>query len=329
MIIEWGNLSGFWLLLPVVVGCVLIFLTYKFKRKVVALLVNESANGLSKNVFGVYKFKLVLWWMGLLFLFIAFLGPRWGDSDSIVPQKGRDVIVAIDVSKSMLAEDLKPSRLLFAKGKIKKLIESLDGDRIGLILFSGDAFVMCPLTRDKEILLTFLDDVSVETISSGTTDTAKAIEVATKMVQESGGNATKLLTIFTDGEDFSESVEAAGKQAKEVGLHIFAVGVATGQGAPIPDIDNMGNKNGFVKNKQGSIVISKLNKELLKDLSNKCDGGYVEAVVSDDSDVQKVTDFITSFERKQIDDKKLNNKEERYYFFAAVSLVCFLIEWVL
>lgn len=329
MIIEWGNLSGIWLLLPVIVGCVLVFLNFKFKQKVIVLLANNGVNSLSKNVFGVYKLKLALWWTGLLFLFIAFLGPQWGDSDSIVPQKGRDVIVAIDVSKSMLAEDLKPSRLLFAKGKIKKLIESLDGDRVGLILFSGDAFVMCPLTRDKEILLTFLDDVSVETISSGTTDTAKAIEVAIKMVQQSGGNATKLLTIFTDGEDFSESVEAAGKQAKEVGLHIFAVGVATEQGAPIPDVDNMGNKNGFVKNKQGSIVISKLNKVLLRDLSNKCDGGYVEAVISDDSDVQKVTNFIAGFERKQIDNKKLNNKEERYYVFAVVSLLCLLIEWVL
>jgi Ca-activated chloride channel family protein len=326
---SWGNLSGIWLLGPVFIGCALVVLIAKFKNYLLDVLAKSGAVKLSRGGLGIIKLRALLWLLALVGLLIAFLAPQWGESSQLAPQKGRDIVVAVDVSKSMLAQDFKPNRLLFAKGKIKKLINSLYGDRVGLILFSGDAFVMCPLTRDKDILLAFLDDAQVETISGGTTNTAKAIEVAVKMMKQVGGSATKLLTIFTDGEDFSQGLAAAGDLAKKEGLHIFTIGVATTKGAPIPNVDLNGAKDGFVKNKQGVVVISKLNRKLLRDISVKCGGDYVEAVSSDDSDMQEVVNFITKFERKQITAKVLSVQAEKYYYFAALSLVLLLIEWIL
>ena len=326
--ISWGNLVGVWLLWPTLIGCMLAVCIYCQRNRLVKLLLNYGSLG-----FGNYqrklKIRLVLWCGALLSLWVAFLAPQWGQSVQQFPQKSRNIVVALDISKSMLAQDFKPNRLVFAKNKIKKLIHNLAGDRVGLILFAGEAFVMCPLTKDQDLLLTFLEDAQAQTISNGATNLTRAIEVAVKMVKQTDASATNLLTIFTDGEDFSHGIEEASQLAKSAGVHIFTLGVATLQGAPIPQFDLDGKQAGFIKDKQGAVVISRLNQTLLNAISTKCGGDYVMAAADCDTDLEKVADWVVRFERKQNGEKTLIMKEEKYYYFTAFALILLFLEWLL
>jgi len=327
MSLSWGNWNGIWLVLPLTVGYLLVAANYKFKFNLLDRLFSNHANYFKYQK--KLKIKLVLWFLALLALLIAFMAPQWGESEQLAPQAGRNIVIALDVSKSMLAEDFKSNRLNFAKIKIKKLVQKLAGDRIGLILFAGDALVMCPLTRDRELLLTFLDDAGTQTISSGTTNLASAILTATKMVEQSNDGSTNLLVIFTDGEDFAGNTQVAGQAAQDAGIKIFAVGVASLQGAPIPDFDGNGKTIGFIKDKQGSVVISKLNQEVLEQTVSKCGGHSMIAQAEHDDDLNKIINWVANFERHKIADKLLTVKIERYYYFAAWALLMLLIEWLL
>lgn len=328
--IYWGNLSQIWLFLPIVlIVYLLIICAAKFKFELVKLLAKHDVVTFARYNLNL-KIKLILWATILICLLVAVLAPQWGEHEQLVPQVGRNVVIALDISKSMLAEDFKPNRLDFAKNKIKKLISSLAGDRIGLVLFAGDAIVMCPLTRDREVLLAFLDDASVQTISNGMTNLTSAITLATSMVQQANDGATNLLTIFTDGEDFSSGWQEAANLAKQVGIHIFTIGVASVNGAPVPDIDlATGAQLGFIKDQKGQVVISKLNQDLLQIIAQQCGGDSIIAQVDQDHDLKEIKDWISNFERHRLSDQKMVIKAEKYYYFGALAFILLLIEWLL
>lgn len=328
MIISWGNLAGYWLFALVLVGIVLLFCLLLAKIKLVNNLMGVGLNNFAKYRVKL-KIKFVLWLNILFLLFIAFLAPQWGEQNKLTAQNGRNIIIALDVSKSMLGQDLQPNRLDFAKNKIKNLIAQMVGNQIGLILFAGDAFVLCPLTRDRDLLLTFLDDVSVQNISSGTTNLASAMSLAAKMVKQVGVAGTNLLVVFTDGEDFAQNLEPAWQAAKEVDLHVFTFGVASLQGAPIPDLDQDGKQLGFIKDQQNKIVISKLNQALLLDIADKCGGQFVLSTTSNDTDLASLCTWVDQFERHQFMEQQLVTKAEKYYYFAGLAFVLLLLEWVL
>ena len=154
MIISWGNLAGCWLLVPILASVFLLLFLVLSRIKLANYLMGVGLNNFDKYK-GRLKIKLVLWIATLVLLCIAFLAPKWGEQNKLIAQNGRNVIIALDVSKSMLGQDLHPNRLDFAKNKIKKLVAQMAGNQIGLVLFAGDAFVLCPLTRDRDLLLTF------------------------------------------------------------------------------------------------------------------------------------------------------------------------------
>ena len=162
---------------------------------------------------------------GFLALFIAALRPQWGQKEVVIKQEGRDLFIALDVSRSMLATDCTPNRLAVAKQKIKQLVPLLGCERIGLILFSGSAFIQCPLTVDYQAFNMFLDSVDAETISSGTTDLAQPIYKALDAYRQMPNKTTKLLAIFTDGEDFSSNIAHCKQQIWDENLRVFTVGV--------------------------------------------------------------------------------------------------------
>jgi Ca-activated chloride channel family protein len=328
MIISWGNLAGCWLLVPILASVFLLLFLVLARIKLANYLMGVGLNNFDKYK-GRLKIKLVLWIATLVLLFIAFLAPKWGEQNKLIAQNGRNVIIALDVSKSMLGQDLHPNRLDFAKNKIKKLVAQMAGSQIGLVLFAGDAFVLCPLTRDRDLLLTFLDDVSVQNISSGTTNLASAMTSAVRMVKQAGGAGTNLLVFFTDGEDFAQNLGPAQQAAKEIDLHIFTFGVASLQGAPIPDLDQDGKQLGFIKDQQNKIVISKLNQDLLLDLADKCGGQFVLATTSNDTDLASLRTWVEQFERHQFMDQQLVTKPEKYYYFAGLAFILFLLEWLL
>ena len=194
--------------------------------------------------------KSILLAVGLLLLFVVLLHPAWNKKEETVIQEGRDLFIALDISRSMLAQDVTPNRLAFAKAKIRSLVNSLDSERIGLILFSGSSFVQCPLTADRSAFFMFLDQIDVDTIASGTTALDQAIAQAIQAFKQSGTQKNKLLVILSDGEDFSSNLSALKNDAQEQGLTIFTIGIGTAQGAPIPTFDHFGKQSGHLRDNQ-------------------------------------------------------------------------------
>ena len=272
--------------------------------------------------------KTFLFSLSLLFLFLALLQPQWGKKEQTIVQEGRDLFILLDISRSMIAEDLKPNRLDFAKLKIRTLLEKLPCERVGLILFSGSAFLQCPLTIDHSSFLMFLDQAGPETISSGTTAIDNALQKAMSAFESSAGRKNKLAVLITDGEDFSLQLESVKQKALEQNIKLFALGVGTPDGAPIPILDNTGKQVGHETDSSGKVEMSKLNEPMLQDICKNLNGTYLRASY-DDSDLDTLSGIVKSFEKEKFMDKKFSLYEEQYPWFLGVALLLLLLEWLL
>ncbi len=295
-----------------------------------AVLAHPSYRALMLPGFAVWRIvaRVSCIFIALFSIMIALLQPQWGRKEVEVVQEGRDVLIALDVSRSMQAQDIKPHRLAFVKLKIRKLLERLSFERVGLILFSGNAFVQCPLTADYQTFLMFLDQVTTESISSGTTAIGTAVTKAAEVFNRSQDRKHKLLLLITDGEDFVSDGKQLAKMVANEKITIFAWGVGTPQGAPVPLYDSRGVLIGNAKNKDGSVALSALNESLLQEVSVQM-GGHYERVMQDDSDLVRIVDRLGQYERDYIDERKISQYEERYPIFLAIAWVSLIIEWLL
>ncbi len=210
-------------------------------------------------------------------LFIAFtlLRPQWGYEWQEVKRQGIDILIALDTSNSMLAEDVLPNRLSRAKLAIQDLVKKLRGDRVGLVVFSGTAFLQCPLTADYNGFLLSLDDVDVDTLPIGGTSLAKAVYTAINSYDKEK-KQQKVLIVITDGEDLEGGVAKAIERAKAMGIRIFCVGIGSTEGEIIP-IENEKGKKGFLKDVSGGIVKTRLVEALLQKMAIETGGMYVRA----------------------------------------------------
>lgn len=272
--------------------------------------------------------KLICSCLALFFLFIALLQPQWHKKEQLVNQEGRDLLVLLDVSRSMLAQDLKPNRLDFIKFKLKTLLRKLSCERVGLILFSGAAFVQCPLTVDYPTFLMFLDQVDVESISSGTTAIDSALQKAVDLYKSYPARKNKLTLLVTDGEDFSLNLEPIKQSAKQECITILALGAGTPQGAPIPKVGPSGKQTGHEVDQTGKIALSKLNENLLKTICTELNGAYVRTTY-DDSDLDYLVRVINKFEKENFSDKNLSTHEDQYPWFLGISWLLLILEWLL
>lgn len=306
-------------------------LLYRFKRvqSVRNMLAGTQLMVLFRNLSVTkQKIKLLLMSIGLFFLFLALLHPQWNKTKETVQQEGRELFVALDISRSMLAADCMPDRLSCARQKIKQLLGLLSCERVGLILFSGSAFVQCPITADYSAFYMFLEQVDAELISSGTTALDKAIKQAIQSFKNMPKRKNKLLVIFTDGEDFSSNLAGVKKEAQQEGLHIFTIGVGTTQGAPVPLFDTEGKQVGHQKNDKGNVVISRLNEGILHTLAEDAGGKYLP-MTEDDTDLNALVHYVHSYEKERFEDKMFSRMEQQYPYFLSVSFLCFALEWLL
>ncbi|MFI5333209.1 MAG: VWA domain-containing protein [Candidatus Babeliales bacterium] len=310
---------------PLLLG-VLGLLLYRLHR--VKQIVAFLADGLQGFSWIKQWLKLLLFFLAFCAIFCAFLRPQWGKKEERIAQQGRDLFIALDISKSMLAHDVKPNRLKCAQQKIKQLVQQLSCERVGLILFSGSAFVQCPLTSDYAAFYMFLDQLDVETISSGATALDQAIMYALRAFNVGPERKNKLLVIVTDGEDFSQNLTEVAHQAAQERLHIFTLGVGTKEGAPIPLVDMHGKSQGHQKDSKGAVVISRLNEQMLSKLAHDCGGTYI-TMSNDDSDVRKLLKEVASFEKETLEDKKVTQYHDQYPYFVAVAFFLLALEWIL
>lgn len=239
-------------------------------------------------------------------IIIALMRPQWGFKWQEVKRRGLDIMIALDASKSMLAEDVLPNRLDRAKLAIRDLVKKLRGDRIGLVVFSGTAFLQCPLTLDYNGFLLSLDDTDVNTIPVGGTSLSRAIYTAIDSY-ESGPDQEKVLIVITDGEDLEGGLEGAIQRAKAKGVQIFCVGIGTPEGELIP-LDDKSGKRIFLKDQQGNIVKTRLEEKTLQKMAFETGGMYVRA-----SGAEFGLDLIYDEKLSKMQKQEFESKMEKQY----------------
>ena len=259
--------------------------------------------------------------LALGLLLVAAARPQWGSSWEEVEARSLDIIVALDTSKSMLAADLKPSRLQQAKWGIRDLITSLNSDRIGLIAFSGRAFLQCPPTLDYAAFDMMLEDLYAGIIPVGGTALSEALRCALESFDiEATAHADRVLILISDGESHTGDVEAYLTSIKEAGIRIFSIGVGTRSGELIY------TDKGFVKNREGEVVKSRLQESPLEELARETGGFYLRATPGDMGLERIYTEGIAPLQRQLESEDLQEIRTERFPLFLAMALLLLLVE---
>lgn len=267
--------------------------------------------------------RLLLRVAALAVLVVALAGPKWGFHWREVRREGIDIIVALDTSRSMLATDVKPNRIERAKLAILDLLPFLQGDRIGLVPFAGAAFLECPLTLDYAAFERSLRATGVGIIPRGGTAIARAIDTSLGAFEARQGKYNVLILI-TDGEDHEGDVKAAAERAAELGIKIYAIGIGTPEGELLPV-----GPEGFVKDRAGQVVKSRLNDATLKDIALATGGAYVQGLGPSLGLDQVFRDHIATMERRELASTLERRDEDRFQFPLALALALFAIEWLM
>jgi Ca-activated chloride channel family protein len=269
--------------------------------------------------------KAVLLMGFFLFGILAAARPQWGTKLQTVRRQGVDIIAALDTSFSMNTEDVAPNRLAKAKGIIQRFLQKSGRDRIGLICFAGEAAVQCPLTLDHGAVNLFLDAAVSGMIPEPGTSLAAAIETATSaFIAEE--RKYKVLVLFTDGEDLEGQVDQAVDKAKEGGVVIYAVGIGTPQGMPIPIRDTRGNVVEYRKDPAtGNPVVSSLDERSLAKIAAETGGRYFKATTSE-GEIDDLYDDISELERKEIESRLFQNLEDQFQYPLFLAVICLVME---
>ncbi len=265
-----------------------------------------------------------LWWIAAWVLFTGALAqPRWGFHWDQLHQKGADVIVAFDVSTSMLATDIKPNRLERAKRKVTDLIHMMDGDRIGLVAFAGTSFVQCPLTLDYEAAEIFLSALDIDLIPIQGTALGNAIRTSVNAFSKKE-KKSKALILITDGEDHSGMAIKAANEAREEGVKVFVIGIGSDDAVPIPDPSSGG---GFKRDAKGNVVMSRLNEPLLRKIAEETGGSFVRSVTGD-LDLEKIynEEIKSRVEQKDLKSNRRRRWQEQFQWFIALGLIFLVVE---
>jgi Ca-activated chloride channel family protein len=267
------------------------------------------------------KALLLLGSLGLMLFALA--GPRWGSHYEEVSQKGVDIMLLIDVSPSMLVEDIAPNRLERARREILDFIKVVQGDRVGLIAFAGAAFIQCPLTLDYAALEMFLSALQPDLIPVPGTDLGAAIDLGLAAFDDESAT-DKVILLITDGEDNEKRGLTAARQAAAQGVKIFVFGIGDVAGGPIPELDGSG---GFKKDSQGKLILSKLQEAGLQDIASLTGGTYVRSVAGDlDLDVLYFDGIKSHTRAQELKSGKIKVYEERFALFVLAAFILLLIE---
>ena len=269
-----------------------------------------------------YKSKFFLFLIGYTLLIIGVANPQIGSKLEEVKREGIDLIVAIDVSNSMKAEDLSPNRLERAKRAMLQLVNELKSDRLGIIVFAGQAYTQLPITTDYAAAKLFLNTIDTDIVPTQGTAIGAAIELAMESFDyEQGGN--KALIVVTDGENHEDDAIAAAEEANKMGIKVFAIGMGTPMGAPIP-IFRRGKQTGFRQDENGNTIVSSLNEEMLGEIAAAGDGLYIRATNSD-AGFNRILDVLSGLDKTEFESQMYTDYEDRFQFFLGASLFFFIL----
>lgn len=265
--------------------------------------------------------------LAILFFALVMLRPQWGEQFREVNNEGSDVLIALDVSPSMLARDIAPTRLDRAKDAVKWIVESLKGDRVGLVLFSGDAFLQCPLTNDYGAFMMFLDSATPESIALKGTDIGAALREAARVFKDKR-LTSRMLVLITDGEDHEGKAEEAAAVFRDMDVAIYTVGIGRSSGEVIPSSGDKSTPDNYYRDSGGSLVKTRKDASFLKKLAGSTRGAYID--ISDSFfGLHFILDIISEQQRNKYGSRIIKEPKEKYQIFAFVLLLILSIELLL
>jgi len=268
--------------------------------------------------------KIILFCLAFSSLILAICNLQTGSKLTEVKREGADLIVCLDVSNSMLAQDLTPNRLERAKYALEKMIDGLEGDRLGLVIFAGEAYVQLPITSDYSSAKLFLSSINTKMVPVQGTNIGAAINKAMESFGKDEGK-NKAIILITDGENHEIEAVQAAEEAGKAGIMINTIGIGSESGVPIPLMEN-GVVRGYRKNKAGETVVTKLNADILKQIAAKGNGVYVQASQSD-LGIKAILSKVDELEKSKIDTKMFTDYEDQFQWFLGLALLLFVIEF--
>lgn len=321
-------------LIPVLILLAVLF-TRRSQSKIKKALGQRVAPFLTSSVStSRRRLKLALQCLVVLFFVIAMARPQMGESKQEVKSEGVELMLVVDVSESMMAEDVRPNRLEQAKLELSKLIDLMPGNKVGVVAFAGSAAVLSPLTTDPASLKMYLDSLSPNSVSSQGTEFKSALIEAVEGFKRGGVDAdnttrvTRVILIASDGEDHEQgALDEAQKLVKD-GVRIFSLVYGTEKGAPIPERDGMGFLRGYKKDKNGQTVLTTVKGDALKALAQAGQGSFYHASFGGDH-LQRIVNDINQLEKAQFESEIATQYDERFQIFVLLGVIIALLEIVL
>ena len=267
--------------------------------------------------------KIIMVALGLTLLVIALVNPKMGTQLKTVKRQGVDIVFAIDVSKSMLAEDIAPNRLEKSKQIVSKIIEELGSDRVGIIIYAGNAYPLLPITTDHGAARMFLQNAHPEMVSSQGTAINEALDLA-KTFFDDDTQTNRFLFIISDGEDHEENSAETAAELVDLGIKTYTIGIGTNKGSPIP-VKRNGKFIGYKKDRDDEVVITKLNVETLKDIADKGDGSYIYGNRTS-STIEYVEDLLLKADKKEFETKQFSDYKDQFQWFIGFGLLLLLLD---
>ncbi|MEA5001551.1 MAG: VWA domain-containing protein [Endomicrobiaceae bacterium] len=314
------NINALSLFTVVAAAAVIMFVSYKFSKRTVG---EFTAKTLWKSLlsvnFRMSLIKNICFILALFFIVLAIARPKWGMKKVEAKSLSSDIVIALDVSKSMLAQDLKPDRLTRAKIAFKDLTEKLNGQRIGLIAFAGQAYWQCPLTSDVKAFEMFLSLLDTSTVPFEGTNISAPIDLACKSLEKIPSNA-KAVVIITDGESFEGDLNKSVQFAIDSRTRVFCIGIGTDKGEPIPTYEN-GEFKEYLKDEKGKTVVTRLDSATLEQISSATGGKYYNLGQSSVNDLAARLNKLDKIEGTA---NIFSNLEERFYFPLSLGIIFLL-----
>jgi Ca-activated chloride channel homolog len=268
--------------------------------------------------------KLFLRSVVFVLLIVSILGPTFGDSKREIKSMGKDIMICVDLSKSMDAFDVQPTRLEKIKFEMKKIVAAFNSDRLGVIIFSSEAFMQCPLTYDQNALNLFIETMNTSLVPGSGTDFGPPIKMALSKLddQETPSNQqkSKVIVLISDGEDFGDDTNEIAREVEDQEIRLFTLGVGTEQGSQIATA-----RGGYKTDQQGKTVLTKLNPASLKNLASKTDGQYFE-INESRNDVNKLINAINKIEGQVRDARLVDVSANRYFYFLLAALILLALD---
>ncbi|MCH2533659.1 MAG: VWA domain-containing protein [Bdellovibrionales bacterium] len=277
------------------------------------------------------RIKFILKIGALLFFIIALARPQTSGDEVDVKSQGVEMMFAVDISNSMLAEDIKPSRLEMTKKEIERMIDQLGGDKVGIVAFAGSAVLLSPLTTDKAALKMYLDSLTPDAIGTQGTNFNRAIEVSTEallrggLTNSEGAAVTKVIVVFSDGENNEGSYESAVEKASDQGIKVFGMAVGTEKGAPIPIRDQYGQLKGYLKDQSNKVVMSKTSGETLRKIAQKGSGEFYYLTYGG-ATVKELIQDVAKLEQQTFEEARVANFNEQFIWPLSLALIFLLLD---